>query len=90
MAMNIKYWLSALYHHYTETPEKVFPRFKLGAMIFFLGLVIFYGAVNLLQESLLQELVVLVSLITVGIGFIIAMMAHIRFIIGRILKIFSK
>ncbi len=82
--------LSALYQHYITPPEQVFPRFKLGAMIFFLGLVIIYSGSQLLEPSLLQEIMTLIGLTTIGLGFLIAMMAQVRMLIGRILRFFFE
>ena len=81
-------WLSALYQHYIAAPEKVFPRFKLGAMIFFLGLVVIYSGYQLLTHSLAQEIITLAGLCLIGLGFIIAMMSQVRMLIGRILRFF--
>lgn len=83
-------WRRALYQHYTEAPEKVFPHFKLGAVIFFLGLVIIYGAYQLLLPSLVQELVTLLGLILIGGGFMLAMLTQVRMLIGRILRFFFE
>lgn len=79
-----------LYQHYIAAPKKVFQQFKLGAMVFFLGLVVIYTAHSLLSESLAQEIATLIGLIFVGLGFIIAMMAQIRSLIGRLLRFFKS
>lgn len=83
-------WLSALYQHYVTAPEKVFPRFKLGAMIFFLGLVVIYSGHQLFTPSLAQEVVTLIGLCLIGLGFLIAMMSQVRMLIGRILRFFFE
>ncbi len=88
--MNTHSLLAALYQHYITPPEKVFPRFKLGAMIFFLGLVTIYSGSQLLQPSLLQEIITLLGLILIGIGFLVALMAQVRMLIGRILRFFFE
>ena len=88
---NIKQALlkQALLKHYTQTPAHlIFQRFKLGAMLFFLGLVIIYGGYQLLDESLVQEIVVLIGVILIGGGFLLAMLAQIRLLIGRLIHIF--
>jgi len=81
-------WLRALYQHYTALPEQVFPQFKLGAMIFFLGLVVIYSGYQLFTPSLSQELTTLLGLLLIGLGFFIAMMAQVRMLIGRLLRFF--
>lgn len=88
-AMN-KAFLSALYQHYITPPEQVFPRFKLGAVIFFWGLIVIYAGSQLLEPSLSQELVTLLGLVLLAFGFLIALMAQIRMLIGRILRFFFE
>jgi hypothetical protein len=85
-----KNWRKLLYDHYTSPPEKIFPQFKLGAVVFLLGLILIYGGHQLLEPSIQQELITLVGLITIGIGFTVAMMAQIRMLIGRILRFFNE
>jgi len=87
--MNSK-WLSALRHHYTASPRKVFKQFRLGAMLFFLGLVTIYIAHQLWQPSLEQEGVTLAGLSLTALGFVTAMLAQIRLLIGRFVLFFSK
>ncbi|MFT5421154.1 MAG: hypothetical protein ACI9D5_001909 [Candidatus Endobugula sp.] len=77
----------ALYQHYITPPEKVFPRFKLGAVIFLWGLSVIYSAAQLLAPSLTQEIFTLLGLILIGCGLIIALMAQVRMLIGRILRV---
>lgn len=83
-------WLSALYQHYITPPEQVFPRFKLGAMIFFCGLVVIYGASQLLTPSLSQEIVTLCGLLLIGAGFFLSLMSQVRMVIGRVLRFFFE
>ena len=86
----MKNWRHALYQHYITPPEKVFPQFKLGAVIFFVGLVIIYSGSQLLAHSLTQEVVTLIGLGLIAIGFLIAMMSQIRMLIGRLLRFFFE
>ena len=73
----------------TQTSTKIlFQQFKLGAMIFFLGLVFIYGGYQLLEYSLTQEIVFLIGLSLIGGGFFLAMLAQIRMLIGRLIHIF--
>lgn len=83
-------WRKALYQHYATPPEQLFPRFKLGASLFLVGLVIIYGGNQLLNPSLQQEITTLIGIILIGIGFLTAMMVQIRMVIGRIVKFFME
>ena len=83
-------WLRALKSHYTGSLEQGFRQFRLGVSLFFLGMVGLYIANTLLEPSLEQELVVLVSLLVGGAGFIWAMMAHLRMLIGRLIRFFTR
>ena len=83
-------WSKRLYEHYTLPPEDIFPQFKLGAVIFFMGLVVMYAGNQLLDPSLAQEIVTLIGLLLIGGGFILALMTQIRMLIGRILRFFCE
>ncbi|UZJ45961.1 hypothetical protein OOT55_07905 [Marinimicrobium sp. C6131] len=83
-------WLAALKAHYTGSLEQGFRQFRLGVSLFFLGMVGLYIANTLLKPSIEQELVVLGSLLVGGAGFIWAMMAHLRMLIGRLIRFFSR
>lgn len=91
MKSDIKYtWREKLYRHYTSNPVKAFKQFRLGAMLFFLGLVTVYSAYQLLSESLTQEIITLIGLVELGLGFLIAMLAQVRSLIGRFLAFFKE
>lgn len=83
-------WRQALKHHYTGTLEQGFRQFRQGVSFFFLGMVGLYIGQSLFEPSLTQELVVLASLLVGGAGFIWAMMAHLRMLIGRLIRFFSR
>lgn len=85
-----KAFAQRLYQHYITAPEKVFPRFKLGASLFFIGLVLIYASSQLVEPSLLQELITLIGLCIIGVGFLLALMAQVRMVIGRILRFFFE
>ncbi len=80
----------ALHDYYSVPAAKVFPKFKMGVVIFFWGLVLMYSANQLLQPSLAQEIVTLVGLLLIGGGFLYAMAAQVRMLIGRFVVQFSK
>lgn len=77
-----------LLNHYTAPMETIFKQFRLGLSLFFCGMVVVYGSHQALAPSLHQEVMVLVGLVVVGIGFIMAMLAQIRLIISRFLLFF--
>ncbi len=82
------YWgalKASLYQHYTASQREVFKQFRLGSGLFFVGMVAIYGCYQLLEASLAREIGILASLIIVLGGFIVAMLAQIRLLIGRIL-----
>jgi hypothetical protein len=83
-------WKEAFKAHYTAPLEVSFRQFRLGLSLFFCGLVILYGASQLMEPSVQQELVVLVALVVGGLGFILAMMAQVRMIISRLWHFFSN
>lgn len=84
MWRNNRYWL-ALKQHYSASLDTVFNQFRLGAAIFFTGMIGVYAGYTM-PSSWSQELLLLGSLIVVACGFLLAMMAHIRMIIIRIIN----
>jgi hypothetical protein len=88
--MSWKHALLALKEHYTGSLEKGFQQFRMGVSLFFLGMVMLYLASQMLEPSLTQELVVLVALLVGGAGFMWAMMAHLRMLIGRIIRFITE
>lgn len=82
--------LAGLKAHYTAPWEASFYQFRLGFAFFFLGLVLLYGAHQLLSPSLAQELAVLLALLICGAGFLVAMLAQVRMVISRILRFFLR
>ncbi len=75
-----------LIEHYTGFDQQIFQRFRLGGALFFVGAVIFYIASAQLQPSLLQESVILMALLIGGGGFLLAMSAQLRLLIGRLVR----
>lgn len=80
----------SLKQHYLASLEQSFRQFRLGAVIFFAGLVVIYIASQALAPSLAQELATLAGLLILGTGFIIAMLAQVRMMIGRLLRFWEK
>lgn len=79
--------LKQRFYRFIDVPlTQSFKQFRLGGVIFFAGLVIIYAASQLFEPSLTQELVTLVGLLVVGLGFIIAILAQIRMMLGRFMK----
>lgn len=83
-------YVQALITHYTAPWEQTFKQFRLGVITFGLGLALIFIAHNQLPPSLKQELIVLLGLIIVGLGFFIAMLAQVRLLISRILAFIWK
>lgn len=86
--MNDTSWLETLKKHYTAPMHQSFKQFKLGAMTFFLGMVLLYIAQSYLDDSWQQEWTALAGIILTGIGFLLAMLAQVRILISRIVKFF--
>ncbi|HEY7883591.1 MAG TPA: hypothetical protein VIC08_01445, partial [Cellvibrionaceae bacterium] len=61
-----------------------------GAVLFFIGLVIIYAGSQSLPPSLAQELVTLLGLAVLGVGFVIAILAQIRMLISRLVRFWDK
>lgn len=75
-----------LKNHYSAPLKQVFKTFRLGLSLFFVGLVIVYMAYQTIPESVLQEVITLLGLIVLGVGFLMGMMAQIRMLIIRIVS----
>jgi len=83
-------WKEALLAHYTTPLATTFQQFRLGAMLFFLGLVVVYIATQIWEPSLEQEVATAVGLVCAGAGFIYALMAQMRMMISRFVIFFKK
>lgn len=83
-------WKQAFKEHYTGSLDKGFRQFRMGLALFFTGMVIIYSASQLLEPSIGQELMVLAGLLLGAAGFVWAMMAHLRMLIGRIIEFFRS
>lgn len=67
-----------------------FRRFRLGISIFFTGFVFLYICQQLLEESLLQEILSLICVIVLSFGFILAIISETRFVLARIIQFFKS
>lgn len=83
-------WKQAIIHYYSAPQATVFYQFRLGLGLFLCGLVAVVMANQLLLPSLKQEVLVLLGLIVGGIGFIMAMLAQTRMMIGRLLHFWRR
>lgn len=83
-------WKQRLKNHYTGGLNKGFQQFRMGVSLFFVGAVMLYLAREFLSPSIEQELAVLGALLVGGAGFIWAMMAHLRMLIGRLIQFFTE
>lgn len=84
VSTHIKTALKALTIYYSVPLEKSFKQFRIGATFFCVGLIILYLANQTIPSSLKQEIIMAIALLIAAIGFLIAIMAHIRMIISRI------
>ncbi len=64
---------------------QVFQQFRLGLAFFFVGGVLIWQSQQI-SPSLAEELLFLAGIVIGGVGFIVAMMAQIRHIIGHFLR----
>ncbi|MBB3167830.1 hypothetical protein [Simiduia aestuariiviva] len=84
----LQLFLDLLKRHYQAPLSQAFAQFKLGAMVFFVGMVLVYMAQQLIDPSLRQEAFTLAGLLLAGLGFIMAMGAHLRMLISRLWHFF--
>ena len=84
MWQNNRYW-QALKQHYSASLDIVFKQFRLGAALFFAGMVGVYAGYHM-ESSWTQEIILAGSLVVVAVGFLLAMLAHIRMVIIRIIN----
>ena len=87
---NISRLASGLKNYYTEPMTQTFRRFRSGLIYFGVGLGTILMANEYMTPSLSRDLVFLFGLILLAIGFFIAMLAHTRLIISRIVIFFQK
>lgn len=78
-----------LLNHYRAPMRVMFKQFRSGVIYFAVGLITIYLADQTLEESTTQELIVLAGLTLAACGFVIAILAHIRMIIARLLRFFE-
>lgn len=86
----IKQIKTALIIYYSAPAKKVFKQFRDGVIYFAVGLMSVWMANSAMQPSIGQELVTLCGLILAGIGFIMALMAEVRMLIGRFIRFALK
>lgn len=72
--------------YYLEPQPPVFKQFRNGLIYFGVGLMTIIMANLYLLPSLTRELVTLAGLLFIAVGFFIAMMAHMRLLIGRFVR----
>jgi uncharacterized membrane protein len=82
--------LKAIRAYYSAPLEITFRQLRAGLIYFSVGLGTVLMANTYMEPSLQQELVVLGGLILGGIGFIIALIGQSRFLVGRLLRFWSK
>lgn len=80
----------ALARHYNQPLEIAFKQFRDGAIYFAVGLIVIYISHSTMQPSMMQEIIFLLALVLTGFGFIKAILAQIRLIIGRLYRFLKK
>lgn len=90
MAKRLSELLAGLKAYYSAPLNTTFRQFRSGLIYFAVGLIIIYLANTNLPDSMKQELITMAGIIMVAVGFFIAMMAHIRMIISRVVHFFIK
>lgn len=83
-------WKQGLKAYYTVPLRVPFKQFRNGSIYFGVGFITIYFANQSLPEGAQQELIVLGGLVLAGIGFVMAMLAQIRMIIGRFMIFLYK
>ena len=81
-------YVQALFEHYSAPIEDIFKQFRLGAIAFGIGIALVIAANATMEPSVQQELLALVGLVGGGLGFVIAMMAQLRMMIGRFVRFY--
>jgi len=77
--------LSEKVHAFCSAPlDKLFKKFRAGAIYFGVGGIMIYLANVALDASIMQELVMLAGLIMGAYGFVVAMAAQLRMILSRV------
>lgn len=88
--MGPKTFLKALKIYYSAPLGTVFRQFRAGVIYFSVGLMSIFMANTYLQPSLQQEWAVFFGLALAAIGFLLALMAEVRLIIGRFVQFSNK
>ena len=86
-------WLAIknlLAEHYGADPFPIFKQFRSGAIAFGAGLMMIFYAQTAMDASVIQELVVVSGLVLGCTGFVIAMLAQVRMVIGRFVRFFTR
>jgi len=76
--------------HYSAPMQTMFRQFRSGIIFFAVGLIIVYLSLTALPPSAKQEFILLCGLIVTAVGFVIAILAHVRMIIARAYRFFKK
>lgn len=85
-----KMWRKGLKAYYTVPLNVPFKQFRNGSIYFGVGFIIIYLANQMSPPSATQELILLGGMLLAGVGFIMAMLAQIRMIIGRFMIFLYK
>ena len=87
---SIKQLRQALKIYYSEPQINIFKKFRAGLIYFTVGMMIIILANQNMESSLTRDLVTLLGLSLAAIGFLMAILSHIRLVISRIVQFFIK
>ena len=81
---------TALLIYYSAPLRVVFKKFRDGLIYFAVGMMTIIMVNQYMESSLQRDLIALAGLVLTIIGFFMAITAHMRLIIGRIIQFFRK
>ena len=79
-----------LTEYYLVDPFIVFKQFRFGAIAFGIGLGLILYSNSAVEASVRQELLALIGLAIGIVGFMVAMLAQMRLMIGRFVRFFAN
>lgn len=79
-----------LFDYYSQDQLAIFKKIRDGFLYFSTGLVSIYLANVSMEPSIWQELITLLGIVLCTLGFIIAMLSYVRFVISRFVIFFNR
>ena len=81
---------NALLIYYSAPQKDIFKKFRDGLIYFTVGMMTIFMANQNMESSLQRDLITLLGLMLLIIGFLMAILSHIRLVISRIVRFFIK